>query len=615
MMLYEIFSNRGAQWRSGVLIVVMSFFTAPMRAQVQSPSASPPAPPVAPQTAPPLMPQPPSPEPRSALQPFTQEQLKQLVAPIALYPDALIALILPASTVPSDLVLAARFVSSKGDPAQAANQPWDDSVKSLVRYPDIVKWMDQNLEWTTQLGEAFLDQPADVMNIIQQLRAQARAAGTLVDTPQQKVVEEETYIRIVPAEPEVIYVPQYDPQIVYADYEESYYGEPYYGGPYYGGPYSPGWGPGLTFGIGFAVGPWLNYDCDWSRRKVCVGDWNPRWRHDRGRGWRDDWQPQRRGGDVFNVVTIASGSARDWEPSPKIRRQHWQRQRRFDSPVNGRRAEGRNTERRSRIVARPSSPDFDGRGEQFRRGAERRRDEGRGGRGEQVRRDDERRGASEQVRRGERRRGGGEQVRSGGARRGGGEQVRSGGARRGGGEQVRSGGARRGGGEQVRSGGARRGGGEQVRSGGARRGGGEQMRSGGARRGGGEQVRSGGARRGGGEQVRSGGARRGGGEQMRSGGARRGGGEQVRSGGARRGGGEQVRSGGARRGGGEQVRSGGGRRGGEQVRSGGARRGGGEQVRSGGGRRGGGEQAGGGGGRRGGGERQGGEEKDRKGRG
>ena len=97
------------------------------------------------------------------------EALNQLLAPIALYPDALIALILPASTVPSDLVLAARYISSNGDPAQVVNQPWDDSVKSLVRYPDVVKWMDQNLEWTTQVGEAFLDQPADVMNTIQQL--------------------------------------------------------------------------------------------------------------------------------------------------------------------------------------------------------------------------------------------------------------------------------------------------------------------------------------------------------------------------------------------------------------------------------------------------------------
>lgn len=153
------------------------------------------------QAPPPEAPQPPV---QNAPQMLAPEALNQLVAPIALYPDALIALILPASTVPSDVVLAARYISSNGDPAQVANQPWDDSVKSLARYPDVLTWMDQNLEWTSALGEAFLNQPADVMNSIQGLRAEAKAAGNLRDTPQQQVVEEKTYIRIVPAQPEVI---------------------------------------------------------------------------------------------------------------------------------------------------------------------------------------------------------------------------------------------------------------------------------------------------------------------------------------------------------------------------------------------------------------------------
>ncbi|HEY5768561.1 MAG TPA: DUF3300 domain-containing protein, partial [Terrimicrobium sp.] len=134
-----------------------------------------------------------------------------------------------------------------------AEQPWDDSVKSLVRYPDVLKWMDQNLEWTTALGDAFLDQPADVMNSIQALRAEAIAAGNLTDTPQQRVVREKTCVRIVPAEPEVIYVPQYDPEVVYVQ------------------PYSEDVGPLLTFSAGFAVGSWLNYDCDWDRRGIYVG--------------------------------------------------------------------------------------------------------------------------------------------------------------------------------------------------------------------------------------------------------------------------------------------------------------------------------------------------------
>jgi hypothetical protein len=190
---------------------------------------------------------------QNAAERLAPEALNQLLAPIALYPDALIALILPASTVPSDVVLAARYISSNGDPAQVANQPWEDSVKSLARYPDVLKWMDQNLEWTSALGEAFLNQPADVMNTMQGLRAEAKAAGNLRGTPQQQVVEEKTYIRIVPAQPDVIYVPQYDPEVVYVQ------------------PYSQDYGRLLTFGAGFAVGSWLNYDFDWDRRRFMWG--------------------------------------------------------------------------------------------------------------------------------------------------------------------------------------------------------------------------------------------------------------------------------------------------------------------------------------------------------
>jgi len=189
-------------------------------------------------------PEPPQAPAQSVPRQLSPEELDGLLAPIALYPDALLALILPASTVPSEVVRASRYTSSNGDPAQIANQPWDDSVKSLARYPDVLKWMDHNLDWTTAVGEAFLDQPADVMNSIQRLRAEAIAAGNLTNTPQQQVVQEETVIRIVPAQPDVIYVPQYDPDVVYVQ------------------PYSRDFGPLLTFGTGFAVGSWLNYDCD-----------------------------------------------------------------------------------------------------------------------------------------------------------------------------------------------------------------------------------------------------------------------------------------------------------------------------------------------------------------
>jgi hypothetical protein len=317
---------------SAALLIGSCLLGSSLRAQAPVP---PPVPPVPEENAPPKLP---------------QEALNQLLAPIALYPDALIALILPASTVPSDLVLAARYISSSGDLAQVVNQPWDESVKSLARYPDVVKWMDQNLEWTTQVGDAFLNQPADVMNTIQQLRAQAIAAGTLVDCPQQRIVKEESCIRIVPAEPDVIYVPQYDPEIVYA--------QPYE-------PYGAYVGPALTFGIGFAVGSWLNYDCDWPRRRVCVGDWNPRWRDDWYPGWKNGWNPGwkrkwkgRGGGDyAVNVVNITSESARAWQPSERIRRQS--RQRNFESNTtalnsNGRRGGAGNSVQRIATVARPS---------------------------------------------------------------------------------------------------------------------------------------------------------------------------------------------------------------------------------------------------------------------
>jgi hypothetical protein len=142
---------------------------------------------------------------------YSPEQLDQMLGPIALYPDPLVALILPASTVPSDLALAASYLAANGAPGGIDAQPWDPSVKALARYPEVVKWLNDNLDWTQALGAAFAQQPAEVMKSIQQLRAQARAAGTLIDTPQQKVDLEGDDIRIIPAQPDTIYVPEYDP--------------------------------------------------------------------------------------------------------------------------------------------------------------------------------------------------------------------------------------------------------------------------------------------------------------------------------------------------------------------------------------------------------------------
>jgi hypothetical protein len=274
------------RWTIRFLLLLSSCLTGFLQAQ-----APPPEPPQAPA--------------QSVPRQLSPEELNGLLAPIALYPDALVALILPSSTVPSEVVLAARYISSNGDPAQVANQPWDDSVKSLARYPDVLNWMDHNLEWTTAVGEAFLDQPADVMNSIQRLRAEAMAAGNLTNTPQQQVVQEETVIRIVPAQPDVIYVPQYDPDVVYVQ------------------PNSRDFGPVLTFGMGFAVGSWLNYDCDWGRRSIYVGQWRPGWNHDR------NWDRGDRGqnNNIVNVININSDTARQWQPRANSQRQQAQHQR------------------------------------------------------------------------------------------------------------------------------------------------------------------------------------------------------------------------------------------------------------------------------------------------
>jgi hypothetical protein len=211
---------------------------------------------------------------------YTAAQLDQLVAPIALYPDPLVALILPAATVPTDITLAANYLAVTGDPAGIDAQPWDPSVKGLARYPDVVKWMNDNLAWTETLGAAFLQQPTDIMKSIQQLRAEALAAGTLVNTLQQQVDVEGDDIRIIPTQDNTIYVPTYDPSLVY-------YAQPGYLGPF------------LTFGPGYPVGAWLSYQCDWDSFGIWVGPWergwayNREWRRPGNPAWRS-WQPDPR---------------------------------------------------------------------------------------------------------------------------------------------------------------------------------------------------------------------------------------------------------------------------------------------------------------------------------
>ncbi len=153
----------------------------------------------------------------AAADPFPPEQIEQLVAPIALYPDALIAQLLMASTYPLDVVQANRWVMDntevEGEALQTAvdAEEWDESIKSLVFFPSVLGFMNDNLDWTQDLGDAVLAQQGDVTDAIQRLRDQADAAGALTSNEQQRVEKAGDTIVIQPAQPEVVYVPTYDP--------------------------------------------------------------------------------------------------------------------------------------------------------------------------------------------------------------------------------------------------------------------------------------------------------------------------------------------------------------------------------------------------------------------
>ena len=192
------------------------------------------------------------------------EELDDLLAPIALYPDPLIAQILPAATFIEQIGEAARYVRRYG-PARVDYQPWDLSVRAIAHYPQVLYMMEKEFEWTVALGQAFIEQPQDVMDAVQRLRDYAWAQGNLYSTSEQEVVYETGIIRIVPARPRYVYIPAYDPYAVYAE------------------PYSPSY-PFITFSVGFTIGAWLNRDCDWHQRRVYYHGW-------RGSRWVDRARP------------------------------------------------------------------------------------------------------------------------------------------------------------------------------------------------------------------------------------------------------------------------------------------------------------------------------------
>jgi hypothetical protein len=192
--------------------------------------------------------------PGGAAPPSSAEELGNLVGPIALYPDDLVAIILPASTNPLQLVQADRFLDKrKADPKLAVDDKWDDAVKSLLNYPDVVKKMSADLDWTSALGEAVVADQGAVLEAIQSFRRKAQAAGNLKSDGKQVVAAQKEIITIVPADPQVIYVPQYNPStvVVYGAPVWGYYPTPY---PSYYYPYPPG--AALAAGViwGAAIG-------------------------------------------------------------------------------------------------------------------------------------------------------------------------------------------------------------------------------------------------------------------------------------------------------------------------------------------------------------------------
>lgn len=201
----------------------------------------------------------------------TPQQLQQLVAPIALYPDELVAQVLAASTHPGDVIQADRWMQQhpglKPDQLaqQVASQPWDPSVRALTQFPSVLANLDQNLSWASALGGAYASQPQAVLDAVQIMRRRARSAGTLASTQGQTVTDQAQTIVIEPADPEVVYVPAYDPWTVYGPPVAVYPGwERVFVGP-----------PGISFGIGVGIGwysgfgwGWHHWHADWDHRRV-----------------------------------------------------------------------------------------------------------------------------------------------------------------------------------------------------------------------------------------------------------------------------------------------------------------------------------------------------------
>jgi hypothetical protein len=255
-----------------------------------------------------------------AQQELKPEQLEALVAPIALYPDALLANMLAAATYPLEVVESDRWVKEnknlKGDPlkAEVDTKSWDDSVKALTATPSVLDMMSDKLDWTKSLGDAMLGQQADLMDAIQRLREKARSNNKLSSNKQQKVTvkqqESKQVIVIEPAVPNEMYVPYYEPAVVYGAWPNAAYPPYYFGYPSYIG--AGVVAAGIAFGAAWAIGRWGNYwggGCNWGNRNVFINHrttnvWNHNPAHRQGVRYNSANVQQR-----FGNNNVRAGSA------------------------------------------------------------------------------------------------------------------------------------------------------------------------------------------------------------------------------------------------------------------------------------------------------------------
>jgi len=278
---------------------------------------------------------PPPPSSEQAAPKVSNDQLDSLVAPIALYPDPLLSQVLVASTYPLEIIQLQQWLQKnstlKDDALTTAvqKQDWDASIQAMAVFPDLVKRMADNIKWTTDLGNAFLAQQSDVMDAVQRMRMKAKAGGQLKSSEQMKVetktVETKTVVVIEPADPQVVYVPTYNPVVVY--------GAPIYPYPvmYYPPPPPPGYYAAamITFGVAIAIGGYYHggwgWGCGWGHNtyinvnihnnyvshynNVHVNHYNV------NRNGNNNWQhnPQHRGSVPYSNKQVAKqygGSAR-----------------------------------------------------------------------------------------------------------------------------------------------------------------------------------------------------------------------------------------------------------------------------------------------------------------